>query len=434
MSPLGWTDRLPDNWKAEPLRSAAAYVVSNVDKLSDDDEIPVRLCNYTDVYHNEFITPTLDFMHATASEAEIEKFGLAVDDVIITKDSESWDDIGVPALVRETASDLVCGYHLALLRPLKRNMDGAFLLRCLQAKPIRLQLELAANGVTRFGIPKSEIGTVRLPVPPLPQQRAIADYLDRETARLDALIAAKERGLALLAEKRRALITRAVSRGLDPRAPLRNSAIPWLGKIPAHWETVALRFLVDMTSGATPDTGEPEYWYGEIPWVSPKDMKENEITDTQDHVSEVALSESPLRLIEPGAVLIVVRGMILAHSFPTALNMAPVTINQDMKALRCCSTLVPQFLRNFFHGFEEHIVSLADSSAHGTRKLDTEVLGRLEIPLPPLSEQQQIVTYIDEATSKLDSLQSTTRNSMGLLKERRTALIGAAVTGQLEAA
>ena len=232
--------------------------------------------------------------------------------------------------------------------------------------------------------------------------------------------------------KRRALVTHAVTRGVDPGAPRRDSGVPWLGEIPAHWDIVALRFLVDVSSGATPDTGNPEYWDGEIPWVSPKDMKQNEITDTQDHVSEVALAESTLRLIKPGAVLIVVRGMILTHRFPAALNRTEVTINQDMKALHCRPTLAPQYLRDFFRGFENHIVSLADSSAHGTRKIDTEVLGRLEIPLPPLSEQRKIVRYIDEVTSRLDSLQSAIGNSMTLLEERRDSVIAAAVTGQLE--
>jgi len=185
---LDWADALPDGWEAKPLRSIADYVVSNVDKVPAENEIPVRLCNYTDVYNNEFITLAIDFMHATATADEVAKFGLCVDDVIITKDSESWDDIGVPALVRETAGDLVCGYHLALFRPFKQRMDGAFLFRCLQAKPIRVQLELTANGVTRFGIPKSEIGTMTLPVPPMAEQRAIAEYLNRETARLACTI------------------------------------------------------------------------------------------------------------------------------------------------------------------------------------------------------------------------------------------------------
>jgi type I restriction enzyme S subunit len=231
---LKWADTIPPSWEIKPLRAVAEYVVSNVDKVLSEHELPVRLCNYTDVYNNEFITLTIDFMQATATEAEISRFGIEIDDVIITKDSESWDDIGVPALVRETASDLVCGYHLALLRPLNQVILGAFLFRCLQAKPIRVQLELAANGVTRFGIPKSEIGVLSIPIPPLATQQDIAGYLDRETARIDALIAAKERLLELLAEKRRALITSAVTRGLDPDVPLRDSGIPWLGEIPAH--------------------------------------------------------------------------------------------------------------------------------------------------------------------------------------------------------
>ena len=99
-----------------------------------DGEPAVRLCNYSDVYNNELITEHIDFMACTATEDEIRKFGLLVDDVIITKDSESWDDIGIPALVVETADDLVCGYHLALLRPHETALSGRFLLRCLQAK------------------------------------------------------------------------------------------------------------------------------------------------------------------------------------------------------------------------------------------------------------------------------------------------------------
>ncbi len=239
----GWIRDLPSTWDALPLRAAADYVVSNVDKVPVHGEIPVRLCNYTDVYNNEFITLRLKFMQATATEVEITKFGLSAGDVVITKDSESWDDIGIPALVRETASHLVCGYHLALLRPRKQRTNGAFLFRCLQAKPVRVQLELAANGVTRFGIPTSDIGALTIPVPPLEEQRAIADFLDRETAKLDALVAAKERLLAILAEKRRALIARAVTRGLDPDVPLRDSGIPWLGEIPRHWDVRRLTTL-----------------------------------------------------------------------------------------------------------------------------------------------------------------------------------------------
>ena len=311
------------------------------------------------------------------------------------------------------------------------QVEARFLARLLEGHQKQLLNVWSKVGSTVESLEADLIGETEIAVPALHQQRAIADYLDLETGRLDALVAAKERVLGLLEEKRRALITRAVTRGLDPRVPLRNSGISWLGEIPAHWEIVALRFLVDLTSGATPDTGNPEYWNGEIPWVSPKEMKQDEITDTQDHVSELALSECTLHLIKPGAVLIVVRGMILAHSFPAALNSKSVTINQDMKALRCCPTLSTHYLRYLFRGFEGHIVSLMDSSAHGTRKLDTAVLRRLKIPLPSLIEQRKIVTHIDESISRIDALQSATGISITLLKERRAAVIAAAVTGQI---
>ena len=371
-------------------------------------------------------------MYATASEQEIARFGLSVNDVIITKDSESWEDIGVPALVVETADDLVCGYHLALLRPYKDTIHGAFLFRCLQAKPIQVQLELSANGVTRFGLPIFEIGKTALPVPPLPMQRAIADYLDRETARLDALVAEKERLLRLLAEKHQALITRAVTRGLDRHTPMCSSGIPWLGDIPAHWNLVPLRFLVDFVGGATPDTGKEKYWSGDIPWVSPKDMKHGEIEDSEDHVTELAVFDTSLRMVPPGSVLIVVRGMILAHSFPAAVTKASVTVNQDIKALLCRDMLDSRFLRDFFKGIEHHLVTLTDSSAHGTRKLETERLGQIPIPLPPRAEQQQITRYLSDSTSRTDEVRTATERTIALLRERRAALIATAVTGQID--
>jgi type I restriction enzyme S subunit len=281
------------------------------------------------------------------------------------------------------------------------------------------------------GIDRSDIHTIPVAVPPPPAQRAIADYLDRETARLDGLVAAKERVLGLLAEKRRALITRAVTRGLDPRALLRDSGISWLGEIPAHWDLIPLRFLVDVAGGATPDTGKAELWDGDIPWVSPKDMKRDEIEDAEDHVTPLALSRSALRLIDPVVVLIVVRGMILAHSFPTAVTTRPVTINQDMKALRCRELLEPRFLRHFLRGLEAQLVSIAEESAHGTRKLESDVLGRFEVCVPPIEEQRAIVAHIATGTAELDALRSATERTIALLKERRAALIAAALTGQL---
>lgn len=336
------------------------------------------------------------------------------------------------AQISQPRANLIASTGFAVVRPRPDSFDPRYCKYALREPAFLAEVEKRSVGVSYPAINASDLASIPVYIHPLPRQLAIANFLDREIARLDALIAAKERLLDLLAEKRRALITQAVTQGLDPTAPLRDSEIPWLGKIPAHWEVVALRFLVEFGSGATPDTGKPEYWDGTVPWVSPKDMKQKEVADTQDHVKELALAEGSLRRFDPGAVLIVVRGMILAHSFPAAVNVSPVTINQDMKALSCHDRILPAYLRDYFCGHEQHIVGLADSSAHGTRKLETEVLGRLEVLVPPVSEQQQIVEYIRLQSIRLDALLDATASSILLLKERRAALIASAVTGKID--
>jgi len=312
------------------------------------------------------------------------------------------------------------------------RLNARYLARLFEGHQAELLHAWGKEGATVESLDSELLDAAPIPIPPTPDQINIAVYLDQETARIDLLTVAKERLLLLLGEKRQAIVAHAVTRGINPSAPLRGSGVSWLGEIPAHWKLIALRFLVDVSSGATPDTSKPEYWGGEIPWVSPKDMKRDEIADAEDHLTELALSASTLQIVAPGAVLIVVRGMILMHSFPTAVTIAPVTINQDMKALRCGPELDPVFLRDFFRGIEKHLVSLADQSAHGTRKLETEVLGRLQVCLPPIDEQRAIVSQIAAETATIDALRCATERTISLLRERRAALIAAAVTGQVE--
>ncbi len=422
MRHLDWAAELPDQWETKPLRSTADYVVSNVDKVPAENEVPVRLCNYTDVYNNEFITLSLDFMQATASEGEIAKFGLLVDDVVITKDSESWDDIGVPALVRETAIDLVCGYHLALLRPRKQKMDGAFLFRCLQAKPVRVQLELAANGVTRFGIPKSEIGAMTLPVPPLPQQRAIADYLDRETARVDALVAAKERVLGLLAEKRRALITRAVTRGLDPRAPLRDSGIPWLGEIPAHWETRRVAWLFRERD----ERGEPDLPLLEVSINSGVVLREF----SEERIESTAADFNTYKIARRGDIVFNKMRM-----WQGAVGVAPQhgLVSPDYVVAAPTGSLSPEFAGLLFRAdmFSAECARRSHGIVWDRLRLYWEGFREIELPLPSADAQGYIVSHIAEESGKLDGLRVATERTINLLKERRAALIAAAVTGKI---
>ena len=177
-SGVEWLGEVPEHWEMRRLANVAEMRVSNVDKHVKEGEQPVRLCNYVDVYHNDRIGADLAFMPGTAKRTEIQRFCLAVGDVLVTKDSEDWTDIGVPALVEYVAEDLVCGYHLAMLRPDAAFLHPGYFFRVLGDSRVAWQFRVAAAGVTRYGLSQNAIRSMRIPVPPLAEQRIVASWLD----------------------------------------------------------------------------------------------------------------------------------------------------------------------------------------------------------------------------------------------------------------
>jgi type I restriction enzyme S subunit len=188
------TGKRRENWNVSPLDSIAEIILSNVDKKLQDGEQPVRLCNYMDVFKKRYISDTLPLMEATATSHEIERFRLRKHDVILTKDSETADEIAQAAIVTEELTDVICGYHLAILRPQQDKIHGPFLREVLTVPDIHYQFERTANGVTRFGLTLSAISKVDVPYPSLSEQKKIA-----------AVLQAADNELALLAARRAAL-------------------------------------------------------------------------------------------------------------------------------------------------------------------------------------------------------------------------------------
>ena len=216
-SGVQWLGDVPEHWEVRRLRNIADMRVSNVDKHVKDGENPVRLCNYVDVYNNDYIDKRIDFMNATATDEEIERFRLERDDVLITKDSETWDDIGVPALVTEPARDLISGYHLALLRPRPDKLSGGYLLRTLSSKGLAYQFHIEAKGVTRYGLSHAGITTVWLPLPSLSEQTDIVRFLDYATTNLDKAVTHTRRQIDLIQEYHSRLIADVVTGKVDVR-------------------------------------------------------------------------------------------------------------------------------------------------------------------------------------------------------------------------
>lgn len=423
-TPDQWIGELPPAWEIKPLKAVSEYWVSNVDKVPSDEEIPVRLCNYTDVYKNESITLDIDFMQATATEEEILKFGLRIDDVIITKDSESWEDIGVPAVVSETAEDLVCGYHLALLRPMLGRIRGRYLFRCLQAKPVRVQLELAAAGVTRFGLPKDAIGKLAIPLPPLEQQDAIANYLETEIYKLDCMVAAKKKLLELLEEKRRALVTSVITSGSNPDVEMIASGVKWLGQIPRNWTTKRVKYLFRLVTEPAPPDNDFELLslYTEVGVLPRKDIEArgNKATTTDNYW-----------LVKPGDLVV---NKLLAWMGAFGVSDYEGVTSPAYDILRPLDGVNPLYYHHLFRcgicfpEFRRRSTGIMDMRL----RLYFDEFGDMRVPLPPLEEQHAIIEHIQRETAKLDNLRIAAERTIGLLKERRAALIAAAVTGKLE--
>ena len=318
--------------------------------------------------------------------------------------------------------------HIHVLRT-GRNFDPRFVTHCLNATDYGPHIE----GSTRDKLTQEKMGSIRLPSPPLPQQRAIADYLDRETARLDALLAAKERVLGLLAEKRRALITRAVTRGLDPRARLRDSGNPWLDEIPVHWEIWKLRHSASVGNGSTPSRGNAAYWTeGTIPWLNSSVVNQHEVTKADQFVTDVALRECHLPLVKSDSVLVAItgqgktRGQAVVLLFDATINQHLAYVSPDH------SRLDPWFLRWTLLSAYEFLRSISDDAGGTKGALTCEDVANVRVPIPPMDEQCAIVAHIANEISKLDELRTATEKTTTLLKERRAALIAAAVTGLID--
>jgi type I restriction enzyme S subunit len=234
------------------LRDLADIRVSNVDKRSYASERPVKLCNYMDAYANDYVTGALEFMQVTASLSEIERFALHAGDVVITKDSETPDDIGVPAVIVEEIDSLVCGYHLALIRPKLRAVHPIYLAKHLASSSVVRYFAANATGSTRYGLAVGTIERLDVPVPPPAEQAKIAEVLcrvDRAIEQTEVLITKQQRIKV-------GLMQDLLTRGIDEHGDLRSKQThafknSRLGRIPVEWSETSIgnQFVVRRERG-----------------------------------------------------------------------------------------------------------------------------------------------------------------------------------------
>lgn len=431
-----WTGAVPDHWDSRKLKFVANCFASNIDKKSKPGEQPVLLCNYTDVYYNDEITNELEFMKATATPDQIEKFLLRERDTIITKDSEDPNDIAVPTFVPKTLPGVICAYHLSMIRP-KATMNVRFLNWAFQASYARSFFATRANGLTRYGLGAQALGEWDVPIPTSDEQKQIAAFLDYETAKIDALIE-KQQLIALLGEKRQAVISHAVTKGLNPDAPMRDSGVEWLGEVPKHWTVMQLRrWIADMEQGKSPECDNREASNGE--WAV---LKTGCVNGGTYHEDENKALPSAIR---PNVEYEVQVGDVLMSraSGSTDLigSVAYVEATRERNLLsdkifriRFWDGVDGKFFRYFMAStYMRQTIVRSISGAEGmANNITKTAILAFKATLPPIDEQSAIVEHIESTTSRMESLIERAEDALLLLHERRTALISAAVTGKID--
>lgn len=419
------------------LKRVVQVMPSNVDKHCVEGEQPVRLCNYVDVYKNDRVTNDIDYMHATASDAQVERFTLRAQDVVITKDSEEPTDIGIPAFVPADMPGVVCGYHLAVLRPDLAKLHGGFLAWWLRSAEVHAHFSTAATGISRYALSVNDIGMTPVYRRPLGEQERIANFLDEQTARIDALIAEKERLLLAVNEYANAEISRLLETGLRG-AELRQTDSPFVPTAPVGWRVAAFkRALLGMEQGWSPQCdsrpAEPQEWgvlkVGCVNGIR-FEPRENKALPPE---------------LEPDLRYVIRAGDVLVSRANTRelVGMAAL-VDEDHPNLLLCDKLYRLRLRRDWISQAFAVLALRANSARrqielgasgasaSMQNISQNVLRELIVAFPPLDEQQEIVLQAQQVRAATEALVSHAAEHIDRLREYRSSLISAAVTGQLD--
>ncbi|PPT63353.1 hypothetical protein XarbCFBP8130_12255 [Xanthomonas arboricola] len=322
---------------------------------------------------------------------------------------------------------------LALIRVSRDSCLPEFAEYALKSLGVQAQVITLANSNTQLNIGMKDIPKLRFCLPPLSEQKFIGAFLGRETAKIDALIAEQEKLIALLAEKRQATISHVVTRGIDPNAPMKNSGVSWLSEVPAHWEVMPLKWMVDPSRPIMygivlpgPDVGEgvPILKGGN---VKPSRMNLESMARTTAEI-EAPYARARLRA---GDLVYAIRGTIGdCEAVPDEMEGANIT--QDVARVAVGDTDVSSWIRWALLSApvrEELAVGSLGAAVRGVNIFD---LRRVKVPRPPIAEQKKIAAYLDRQVAEFDELSATARRAIELLKEHRRALIAAVITGQID--
>jgi type I restriction enzyme S subunit len=432
-SGVAWLGDVPEHWEAKRLK----YSASINDEALPETTDPAFEMSYVDISCVDAIRGigTVEDMVFEVAPSRARRVVRDGDTIVSTVRTY----LRAIAPVRGPATGTIVSTGFAVVRP--RRLSPTFMSYALREAGFVEAIVARSVGVSYPAVNASEIGALPIPLPTVDEQRAIADFLDRATAKIDTLVAKKRTLIERLQEKRTALISRTVTRGLppaaaraaglDPHPRLRPSGTAWIGDVPEHWDVEKIKYVAKVESGHTPARSVEEYWANcTIPWVSLNDsgfLREHDyISDTFYQISELGIANSSARLLPPQAVVFSRDATVGL----CAITTKPMAVSQHFVAYLCGPRIIPEYLLLSLKAMRQHLEGLSLGATIST--IGMADVRSLVCPLPPIPEQREVIAFLDRETAKLDALAAKVETAIERLQEYRTALITAAVTGKVD--
>lgn len=421
-----WIDKIPSSWKVVSLKHILSIPITDGPHLTPEfleDGVPFVSAEAVSGGYIDF-----DKIRGFISEADDELFSQKYrpkrNDVYMIKSGAT---TGITAIV-ETDRRFNIWSPLAVMR-CKDIYHPRFLLNYLRSDSFQESVQLSWTFGTQQNIGMGTLENLAVCFPSFEEQQKIANFLDHETAKIDTLIEKQQQLIKLLKEKRQAVISHAVTKGLNPNAPMRDSGVEWLGEVPEHWGVSALGYYAKITTGATPDRSKLEYWNGDIPWIKTGEVKYSDIYETEEYITKEGLDNSSVSIAPPGTLLMAMYGQGVTRGRVAVLGVS-ATFNQACAAISPVANLSSVFLKYYFMAVYHAIRDGGNETSQ--MNLNADIVGKFKVVIPSSVEQEAIVERLDSELKKFDGLILMVEKSVALSRERRTALISAAVTGKID--
>ena len=429
-SGVEWLGEIPSHWQLIKLRNIGIFSASGIDKYLKINEPAVKIINFTDVYANKSMTldSSFDYMVVTTPESNRVRHLVNMGDLIFLPSSETYEDLGAAALVNEKLENTSFSYHVIRF-VFQKDIDHSFRKYLTNNDFVLNQFSRQGKGSTRKIIGRGVFKDVQVIIPPKEEQTAIANFLDRKTALIDQAVDIKQKQIELLKERRQILIHKAVTRGLNPNAKLKDSGVEWIGKIPEGWEVKRLKDVCCVNLNSLPENTNNNFEFNYV------DIGSVTLESGINNIEKFSFKSAPSRarrIVKKGDTIIsTVRTYLKAIDFIDEVKSSYI-YSTGFAVLEPKEFVFPEFLAYFVRSdaFTEQVT--VNSKGMSYPAINSNDMSRLTVVHCGFDEQIQIVKYIENATAKIATAISLKQQEIEKLKEYKATLINSAVTGKIK--